>query len=264
MIAELVAPTGRVIALDRDATALSRAAAAIDHPCIQAVHASYSQTRHVLDELEIECVDGMLLDLGLSSDQLADPERGFSFRSDGPLDLRFDTEMGATAADLLARLPEEEIANLIYQFGEERFSRRIAKKIVESRRRKNPIRTTSQLADLVRSCVPRSKNHAIDPATRTFQALRIAVNEELRILQTTLEQAKSWIRPGGVMVVISFHSLEDRIVKNAFRDASSWKIITKKPIVGSDEEIATNPRARSAKLRVATVAEPSNESPFHF
>lgn len=251
LIAEQVGPQGRVIGLDRDATALQRAAAAIDHPAITAVHASYGKTGNVLAELGIEQVDGMLLDLGLSSDQLADESRGFSFRADGPLDLRFDSERGETAAELLMRLREEEIADVIYQYGEERFSRRIAKRIVEARRRKEAVRTTSELASLVRSCVPRSKNHSIDPATRTFQALRIAVNEELQILEHSLRQMHQWLKPGGRLVVISFHSLEDRIVKNALRNREQWDVLTKKPVMATEAEIMENSRSRSAKLRAA-------------
>lgn len=251
LIAERVGPTGRVLALDRDAIPIARAEAEQDCPPVVPLHASYHRLDRVCEMLEIDRVDGMLLDLGLSSDQLEDESRGFSFRGDGPLDLRFDVGRGETAAELLQRLPEAEIANLIYQFGEERFSRRIARRIVEKRKQRCPVTTTSELATLVRSCVPRSKNHSIDPATRTFQALRIAVNEELSILQQTLQQAYRWLKPGAPLVVISFHSLEDRIVKYAFREQDHWEVLTKRPLTATDQELALNSRSRSAKLRAA-------------
>lgn len=225
---------------------------------VRFAHANYRHFDEVLDLLQIEKIDGFLLDLGLSSDQLMDEERGFSFDSTGLLDLRFDTTEGETARELLERLKEDEIADIIYQFGEERYSRRIARAIVEHRKAKQPIQTAYELAELVRSCVPRerrtnSKGHSatLDPATRTFQALRIAVNNELDALKSVLKIAPNRLKPNGVMVVISFHSLEDRIVKNAFRDDPHWEIITKKPVIPSEEEIKRNPRARSAKLRAA-------------
>ncbi|MDR1142198.1 MAG: 16S rRNA (cytosine(1402)-N(4))-methyltransferase RsmH [Planctomycetaceae bacterium] len=225
---------------------------------IRFAHANYRHVDEVLDLLQIDKIDGFLLDLGLSSDQLLDGERGFSFDSSGLLDLRFDTTEGETASELLERLKENEIADIIYQFGEERYSRRIARAIVERRRAGQPIRTACELAGLVRSCVPRerrtnAKEHSVtpDPATRTFQALRIAVNDELGSLKSVLKTVTNRMKVKGVMVVISFHSLEDRIVKNAFRDDSHWEIITKKPVIPSEEEIKRNPRARSAKLRAA-------------
>lgn len=251
LLAAAAGDEGRVIAVDRDASAAQRGRATIEMSSVTILHASFSQAREVLDPLGIDRVDGLLLDLGLSSDQLADAERGFSFRCDGPLDLRFDTEQGETAAGLLARLSEEEIANLIYRYGEERYSRRIARRIVEARKKRQPIKTTDALAALVRSCVPRSKNHSIDPATRTFQALRIAVNDELQLIEQTLASADAVLKPEGIAVVISFHSLEDRIVKNAFRDSQRWRVLTKKPVVASEEETRENPRSRSAKLRAA-------------
>ena len=248
---------GRVIALDRDVKAIDRTEHRLrsvfdtaSFP-IRFVHADYRYFAEALDMLEIEKVDGFLLDLGLSSDQLADGQRGFSFDSDGELDMRFDPSEGMSARELLASLPEEEIANIIYQFGEERHSRRIAHKIVEARHKKEPIQTARQLAELVRGCVPKSHKNPIDPATRTFQALRIAVNDELGALRSVLEQLPERMKLGGVAAVISFHSLEDRIVKTAFRDSPHWKTLTPKPITASDEEIARNPRARSAKLRGA-------------
>ena len=217
-------------------------------------HASYAEAPDVLAEMGVERLDGVLLDLGLSSDQLAWEDRGFSFATDGPLDMRFDPRIKTTAADLVNRLPAEELANVIYEYGEERFSRRIARKIVETRRLR-PILTTAQLADLVRRVVPRTKPHSkrgsIDPATRTFQALRIRVNQELDQLEEALAFLAELLKPGGRAVILSFHSLEDRMVKNAFRSDSRWKILTKKPLTAAPEEIDANPRARSAKLRAA-------------
>jgi 16S rRNA (cytosine1402-N4)-methyltransferase len=225
---------------------------------IRFAHANYCHFDEVLDLLQIEKIDGFLLDLGLSSDQLTDGERGFSFDSTGLLDLRFDTTEGETARELLERLKEDEIADIIYQFGEERYSRRIAQAIVERRKARQPVQTAYELAELVRSRVPRerrtnSKSHSVnlDPATRTFQALRIFVNDELGALKNVLNTVPNRLKPNGVMVVISFHSLEDRMVKNAFRDDPRWEIITKKPVIPSEEEIKRNPRARSAKLRAA-------------
>src|SRR5213075_2739386 len=203
----------------------------------------------VLDSLGIDAVDAVLLDLGLSSDQLADDERGFSFESSGPLDLRFNREEGESAASLIGRLPERELADVIYQYGEERLSRRIARRIVELRAER-PIRTAAELADIVRRCVPRSKDR-IDPATRTFQALRIAVNRELESLDLALQRLPDRLRQGGRLAIISFHSLEDRRVKEAFRGDPRLKPLTKKPVRASEEEMFRNPRSRSAKLRVA-------------
>lgn len=251
LIAERVTDSGRVIALDRDAIPVERAAREQANPPVIPLHASYHRTDRVLEQLGIDAVDGILLDLGLSSDQLADPARGFSFQTEGPLDLRFDVGRGETAEQLLLRLPEKEIADLIYQYGEERFSRRIARRIVERRKTGEAVRTTGELAELVRRCVPRSKNHPIDPATRTFQALRIAVNEELTILADALSQMPDYLKPGGRLVVISFHSLEDRIVKHAMRSDDRLEVLTKKPVVAGAAEAQANPRSRSAKLRAA-------------
>ncbi|WP_238388951.1 16S rRNA (cytosine(1402)-N(4))-methyltransferase RsmH [Roseimaritima ulvae] len=260
LLAMRVAPGGRVIGLDRDEGAVERSQTVIDrlaveHPQAAAAMTVYCASYHQIDRAlaaeELTGVDGILLDLGLSSDQLADRTRGFSFSVDAPLDLRFDTSSGEPASRLLVRLSEKEIADVIYQYGEERFSRRIARRIVERRRERQFIETTTELANLVRRCVPRSRNHDIDPATRTFQALRIAVNDELGILEKTLRQATNWLNPGGRIAVISFHSLEDRIVKNQFRDAPQLEVITRKPLRPSDAEVHANPRARSAKLRIA-------------
>jgi 16S rRNA (cytosine1402-N4)-methyltransferase len=245
-----VGSSGRVIAVDLDPAAVQRAEQSLAGRPLAVANASYADIPEVLDELGIDAVDGILLDLGLSSDQLADAARGFSFQSDGELDLRFDTEHGEPAWRMLARLSEEHLADVIYRFGEERFSRRIARRIVEERRT-HPIRTTAQLAELVRMCVPRSKGHSIDPATRTFQALRIAVNGELDALKIALRRLPDRLKPGGRLAIISFHSLEDRMVKEAFRDDPRLAVVTRKPIEANDEEVNRNPRARSAKLRVA-------------
>jgi 16S rRNA (cytosine1402-N4)-methyltransferase len=246
-----------VIAFDRDIEAINRTEQRLrslfhETLCpIRFVHANYRFFSEALDMLEIEQVDGFLLDLGLSSDQLADGNRGFSFDSDGELDMRFDTSEGLPAHEWLAKMPEERLANTIYGYGEERHSRKIARKIVEARQKSEPIRTARQLSALVRQCVPKNRKHPIDPATRTFQALRIMVNDELGALQSTLELLPERMKPDGIAVVISFHSLEDRIVKNVFRDNRYWQAITSKPITASAEEVARNPRSRSAKLRAA-------------
>lgn len=242
---------GHVIGLDRDPAVSQRVESESNDPRLTVFLGSYEVTPKALAALELSSVDAMVLDLGLSSDQLADRERGFSFTEDGPLDLRFDPENGAPASDWLAWHGEAEIANAIYKYGEERFSRRIAREIVARRRNENPVKTVNDLVDVCRRCVPRSKNHDIHPATRTFQALRIEVNDELNILTRTLQAAPDWLSPGGRLAVISFHSLEDRIVKNAFRDDERWNVLTKKPLRPTDDEVRGNPRSRSAKMRVA-------------
>jgi 16S rRNA (cytosine1402-N4)-methyltransferase len=250
VLAERVQPGGRVIALDRDPAAIAAAGRCLGDFPVRPVQANFCDLPEVLAELDITTVDGILLDLGLSSDQLADAERGFSFSSAGPLDLRFDPMQGKPAWRLLERLSAEHLADLIYLYGEERHSRRIARAIVE-RRQEKPIETAAELADLVRRCVPRSRKDRIDPATRTFQALRIAVNDELKSLEIALRRLPDCLRPGGRLAVISFHSLEDRRVKEAFRDDPRLTPLARKPIVAPDEETAANPRSRSAKLRVA-------------
>tara|TARA_R110002049_G_scaffold47902_1_gene138470 strand:- start:197915 stop:198775 length:861 start_codon:yes stop_codon:yes gene_type:complete len=242
---------GHVIGLDRDPAVSQRVECEPHDPRLSVFLGSYEQAGKALEVSQIDQADAMVLDLGLSSDQLADRDRGFSFTQDGPLDLRFDPENGVSAATWLTRHSEEQIANAIYQYGEERFSRRIAKAIVQRQRERHPVQTVDDLVQICRRCVPRSKNHDIHPATRTFQALRIAVNDELAILERTLRAAPDWLRPGGRLAVISFHSLEDRIVKNAFRDDDRWDVLTKKPLRPSEDEVRVNPRSRSAKLRVA-------------
>src|SRR5205085_1191212 len=189
---------------------------------------------------------------GVCSDQIDVAERGLSFQQEGPLDMRLDPTQGEPASALVRRLGERELADVFWNYGEERFSRRIARKIIETRRR-TPLETTGQLAGLVRSCVPRPRGqrHPIDPATRVFQALRIAVNDELGALERFLAALPGCLKPGGRAVVISFHSLEDRRVKHAFRDRQHWEVLTSKPVQPGEEEVRNNPRSRSAKLRAA-------------
>jgi 16S rRNA (cytosine1402-N4)-methyltransferase len=248
---------GRLIGLDRDPAMLILAENAVreaDPPLpvpVSLVHASYQEMRRVLDDLGIEQVQGVLLDLGLSSDQLAWTSRGFSFANDGPLDMRFDPDgPDPSASDLVNQMQEAELARLFFELGEERFSRRIARRIVEARKARR-IETTGQLAELVRRSVPGPKRHGpIDPATRVFQALRIAVNDELGQLEATLGAIPDLLSPGGRAGVISFHSLEDRRVKWGFKTDTRLTVLTKKPVTASAQEVAVNPRARSAKLRV--------------
>ena len=206
-------------------------------------------------------VDGVLADLGVSSMQLDSPGRGFSFRRDDPLDMRMDTSAGPTAADLIAEADERTLADVIYQFGEERHARRVARFLVEARKA-GRIGTTGQLADVVRRAVPRKGFVRIDPATRTFQAIRIWVNRELDGLDAFVSDVARRLNPAGRMAVITFHSLEDRIVKHTLRQIQAageigLKVLTKRPIVPADDEVERNPRARSAKLRVAERAEQS-------
>ena len=251
LLAAQVGKDGLVIGLDRDPAVVVRAETQLRGLPVAVAHANYADLPEVLAELKLEHVDGILLDLGLSSDQLLDANRGFSFSADGPLDLRFDPSSGQGASQLIARLGERQLADMIYRYGEERHSRRIARRIVKERE-KQPIRTADQLARIIRASLPHFKTRPrIDPATRTFQALRIAVNEELKWLEVALERLPGCLSPGGRMAVISFHSLEDRLVKNAFRDDARLEAVTSKPLVASESEVAENPRARSAKLRVA-------------
>ncbi len=249
LLAEPLGGTGRLLGLDQDATMLALAAPRLAGLPVTLVPANFEELPRILREAGLEQVDGVLADLGFCSDQMDDPHRGLTFSQDGPLDMRLNRDEGETASDLLARLSERDLADLIFQFGEERFSRRIARRIVETRRQQ-PLETTGQLAALVRSCVPRGAGK-IDPATRTFQALRIAVNDEMRVLRRLLEVLPRCVRPGGRAALISFHSLEDRLVKQAFRDQALWQVGTRKPIEASEEETRQNPRSRSAKLRWA-------------
>ncbi len=256
LLRDAVGITGRLVILDRDPAAAQHLEQLFANQA--SVHAaSYDELPNILRELNIKSVDGILLDLGLSSDQLADGQRGFSFQFDGELDMRFDPTVGIPAWQWLARVDERTLADTIYQLGEERFSRRIAKRIVESRK-SHPIRSVEQLRELIYAVVPSGrrtshgrKHGRVDPATRTFQALRIFVNRELEKLQNALQVLPDCLAPGGRLLIISFHSLEDRPVKCAFRDDPRLEVITRKPIRPSEHEIAENPRARSAKLRVA-------------
>lgn len=260
IIAQRVSPSGRLIALDRDPNAAERLLSILPTEC-SVSNASYELIPEVLARKELSSVNGVLLDLGLSSDQLADRDRGFSFQTDGELDMRFDPTQGIPAHQWLHQSEEKTIADAIYQYGEERFSRRIARRIVE-RRISDPVRTASQLRDLIYGAIPGArratsgnrKHGRVDPATRTFQALRIVVNDELGILERTLRTLPNFLAERGKLLIISFHSLEDRIVKNAFRDDPRLEVITRKPVQATEEEIRLNPRARSAKLRVATRA----------
>ncbi|MDD3589368.1 MAG: 16S rRNA (cytosine(1402)-N(4))-methyltransferase RsmH [Thermoguttaceae bacterium] len=255
-IARKVGSSGLVIGTDRDPSALERLdrrIAELGEPLnLKTYFANYCDFDDALERAGVERVDGFLLDLGLSSDQLADRSRGFSFDSDGELDLRYDTTEGEPAYKLLNRWKEEKIADVIFKYGEDRLSRRIARAVVE-RRRQEPIRYARELAEICRRCDPTPpwSKKRIDPATRTFQALRIVVNDELGSLETFLKKFTESLKVGGRVAIISFHSLEDRIVKNAFRDSEGLRILTKKPIVATDEEVERNPRARSAKLRIA-------------
>jgi 16S rRNA (cytosine1402-N4)-methyltransferase len=253
----LEAGATRVVGLDRDpqALAVARAALAPWADRVELVHADYRELDEVLERHGISLVDGALADLGVSSLQLDAPGRGFSFQRDEPLDMRMDTTGRETAADLVARSTERDLADAIYAYGEERFSRRIARAIVEARRAQ-PIATTGGLAAIVRRALPRRGHMRIDPATRTFQALRIWVNRELDGLDRFLEAAARRLRVGARLVVISFHSLEDRIVKHTLRALqldrdAGVRVLTRKPVVPGDDEVRRNPRARSAKLRAA-------------
>lgn len=259
-------PHGQLLGLDRDAEAMKMARQRLraykDRLILR--QASYRNAPDILDQVGWKRVNGILLDLGVSSMQIDQPQRGFSFMEDGPLDMRFDQDQEVTAADLLNSLEEPELASIIWEYGEERYSRQIARAIVDAR----PIQTTRDLARLVQSVVP-GHGSQIHPATRTFQALRIATNEELEVLSTALPELLNRLAPAGRIAIISFHSLEDRIVKQYFKKESSdclcppkqpvctcghqasIKVLTKKPVRPDKHEIEHNPRARSARLRVA-------------
>ena len=251
----LEAGASRLIGLDRDPAALARARTVLEPhgDRVALVHSDYRSFEQVLDTRGVAQVDGMLADLGISSMQLDAEGRGFSFRRDEPLDMRMDTTAGPTAAEALRDVDEQTLADLIYEFGEERHSRRIARAIVRARDER-PIETTGQLADLVRRAIPRKGYSRIDPATRTFQAIRIWVNRELEGLDGFLAAAARRLASGGRLAVITFHSLEDRVVKHTLRALQSQgtvKVMTKRPIVPAEAEVNRNPRARSAKLRAA-------------
>ncbi|HEV8319331.1 MAG TPA: 16S rRNA (cytosine(1402)-N(4))-methyltransferase RsmH [Vicinamibacterales bacterium] len=245
----------RVLGLDRDAAALDYARERLQPfgDRVELVHADYRRLDEILAARNLPPVDGLLADLGVSSMQLDAPGRGFSFRRDEPLDMRMDTTQGPTAADALREVDERTLADVIYRFGEERYSRRVARAVIEARAR-NAIETTGQLADLVRRAIPRKGYSRIDPATRTFQAIRIWINRELEGLDTFLASAARNLSAGGRLSIVTFHSLEDRIVKHTLRGLQAdggLKILTKRPVVPSEAETARNPRARSAKLRAA-------------
>jgi len=253
----LEAGASRIIGLDRDLDALARARETLAPwgDRVELVHADYRAINEVLDSRQIAHVDGALADLGVSSMQFDAPGRGFSFQRDEPLDMRMDRSAGETAAAFIAQAREEELADAIFQFGEERFSRRIARALVEARR-ESPVDTTVRLATIVRRAIPHRGGHVrIDPATKTFQALRIWVNRELDGLDRFVEAAVRRLRAGARLAVITFHSLEDRIVKHTLRALQQRdglaQVLTKKPLVATDEEVDRNPRARSAKLRAA-------------
>jgi 16S rRNA (cytosine1402-N4)-methyltransferase len=249
LLAERVGPEGRLIGLDQDPDMLLLAQQQLGGKQVTLVHGSFEDLPEILQKMQIPAGDGILVDLGFCSDQLADPRRGLSFQHDGPLDMRLDKSRGEPASELVRRLHEKELADVFWQFGEERFSRRIARRIVQARQ-ETPIMTTGQLADLVRGCVPRFQGrHSIDPATRVFQALRIAVNDELGALDRFLFALPDCLKSGGRAVIISFHSLEDRRVKHAFRNQGVFEELTRKPVLATTEESRNNPRARSAKLR---------------
>jgi len=244
-------PKARLVGIDRDplavAAAIERLAPVADR--LTLVHAAFSGVREQLDALGIERVDGLVADLGVSSPQLEDPGRGMSFRREGPLDMRMDPESGETALELIDRLADDELADVIYQYGDERRSRRIARSIRKALAA-GELRTTLDLRRAIVRAVGPARVGGIDPATRTFQALRIAVNRELEELERLTIALAEVIVPGGVAAIVSFHSLEDRIVKRAFA-VDGWVRLSKKPLVPCDEECDTNPRARSAKLRAA-------------
>ena len=256
-VLERSAPDGRLVGIDRDPHALETARTALESfgDRVTLVHARFSEAHQVLERLQMVPVDGFLVDLGVSSPQLDRPERGFSFRNDGPLDMRMDPTAGETAAELLGRLDEVELTRIIRDYGEERYAARVARAIVASR----PVETTGKLAAIVARALPRHEHHK-SPATRTFQALRIAVNRELEELDRFLDVVADCIRPGGRLCVIAFHSLEDRIVKRRLRALAGrepgqrggevrLRLLTKHVVVAGDDERTRNPRSRSARLR---------------
>jgi 16S rRNA (cytosine1402-N4)-methyltransferase len=271
LLLKAAAPDGIVIGIDKDVNALEAAGARLKSFAsrLHLVHGDFAGLVSILQRLGISGIDGLILDLGVSSHQLDTAERGFSFLQEAPLDMRMDRSTGETAADLVNRLDDEELTAILKDFGEERWARRIALRIVEERTRE-PITSTTRLVDIVKGAIPRGAwEDRIHPATRTFQALRIAVNNELGSLEAALADGIKVLNPGGRLVIISFHSLEDRIVKLALRDQARGctcppafprcvcgrtpivKVLTSRPVMASADEITTNIRARSAKLRAA-------------
>ncbi|MGI6406762.1 MAG: 16S rRNA (cytosine(1402)-N(4))-methyltransferase RsmH [Syntrophaceticus sp.] len=257
-ILRLIGPTGRLIGFDKDESALNRSKEVLAPYLEQVVfiHSDFRQMVEFLHDLQIDKVDGILFDLGVSSNQVLEPERGFSYNYDAFLDMRMDQSSATTAADLVNTLSEKELADIIFRYGEERWARRIASFIVDWRK-KAPVTTTGQLVEIIKAAIPaRARRTGPHPARRTFMALRIAVNDELTGVEAGLRAGISLLKQGGRIVVISFHSLEDRIVKSVFREygwhsRNEIHILTKKPIVPEAAEIEANPRSRSAKLRAA-------------
>jgi 16S rRNA (cytosine1402-N4)-methyltransferase len=248
---------GLFIGLDADPRNLEFAKQRLANaPCrVRLFHANFAELDDVLAEAKIDHVDGILADLGISTNQLFEEPYGLSFSQDMALDMRLDPRIDETAADIVNKMREEDLANVLYELAQERYSRRIAKKIVEARRI-SPITSTTTLAELVRSAIPTRGGapERIDPATRTFMALRMKVNHELENLEALLKQAPGFLGSGGRLAIVSFHSMEDRLVKQAFRSAEQTgqlKVLTKKPLTPTESELAANPRSRSAKLRVA-------------
>ncbi|MEI8176044.1 MAG: 16S rRNA (cytosine(1402)-N(4))-methyltransferase RsmH [Candidatus Omnitrophota bacterium] len=254
-ILERVRPSGKLIGIDRDAAALACARECLGdvRDSLFTANENFKDIGAVLASFGVASVDGILFDLGVSSLQLDTPERGFSIKHEAPLDMRMDTRSGASARDLVNNLSQEELERILFEYGEERFRGRIARAIVESRHRR-PIATTGELADIVIKAQPYHRFQKIHPATRTFQALRIAVNNELPSLECALGEAVRFLASGAKICVLTYHSLEDRIIKCVFKDLERQglvKRILKKPLRPCQEEMARNPRARSAKLRVA-------------
>lgn len=242
---------GRLIALDADPSACERAASITD-PAFTFVHSNFRELSSVLDRLAIERIDGILYDLGVSSMQFDQADRGFSFRESAPLDMRMNPQRGQSAYDVLMTATERELADIFFNYGQERAARRIARVIVRRREAGGLPQTTMEFAAMISGLLHRKgQRERIHPATRIFQALRIAVNDELDALRDGLDDAVGHLRGAGRVVAISFHSLEDRIVKHAFRENERLEVLTRKPLTASEDEIARNPRARSAKLRAA-------------
>ena len=255
-ILKRLGPKGQLIGLDRDVQSIAMARERLKEfeKQLHLVHSDFRQIDKALKDLNIEQVDGVVMDLGISSFQLDNPARGFSFQQPGPLDMRMDQDSFISATELVNTLSKDALAKILEQFGEERFARRIAGAVVEQRQQ-HPIETTEQLTRIILKALPLNYQRGkIHPATRTFQALRIAVNRELESLEVALEKAIDVLKQGGRLVVISFHSLEDRIVKNKFKyyaEQNKLKLIIKKPLEAADEEKYSNPRSRSARMRVA-------------
>ncbi|GJL53772.1 MAG: ribosomal RNA small subunit methyltransferase H [Nitrospirales bacterium] len=257
MLLQESAPSGRLLGIDRDAEAIAQAHQVLApyHERVELRHGNFTSLKAIAEEAGFTHVDGIVFDLGVSSPQLSQAERGFSFMKDGPLDMRMDQSTGPTAAEFLLHISEKALERILREYGEERFAKRIARAIVEERQ--EPITTTSRLSEIIRRAIPiPARRGRLHYATRTFQALRIAVNGELDGLADVLRDASSLLGPGGRLCVIAFHSLEDRIVKHTFRELSAkpsplLSLLTKKPLTPTREEQRRNPRSRSAKLRVA-------------